>query len=51
MIQSAAYVAGTVISEKIISLMGKKKMVLLGLLSRDCRLTVPILSWREITPT
>lgn len=32
MIQSAAYVAGTVISEKIISLMGKKKMVLLGLL-------------------
>ncbi|HHQ6578698.1 TPA: MFS transporter [Serratia fonticola] len=32
MIQSAAYVAGTVISEKIISLMGKKKMVQLGLL-------------------
>ncbi|MBC3212696.1 MFS transporter [Serratia fonticola] len=31
-IQSAAYVVGTVISEKIISLMGKKKMVQLGLL-------------------
>ena len=31
-IQSAAYVVGTVISEKLISLMGKKKMVQLGLL-------------------
>lgn len=32
-IQSAAYVAGTVISEKLISMMGKKKMVQLGLLT------------------
>lgn len=31
MIQSAAYIAGTVFSEKIIALMGKKKMALLGL--------------------
>ncbi|WP_025122067.1 MULTISPECIES: MFS transporter [unclassified Serratia (in: enterobacteria)] len=31
-IQSAAYVVGTVISEKLINLMGKKKMVQLGLL-------------------
>lgn len=31
-IQSAAYAVGTVISEKLISLMGKKKMVQLGLL-------------------
>lgn len=32
MIQSAAYIVGTIISEKIISLMGKKRMVLLALL-------------------
>lgn len=32
MIQSAAYIAGTVISEKIIALMGKKRMTLLALL-------------------
>lgn len=31
-IQSAAYVAGTVVSEKLISMMGKKKMAQLGLL-------------------
>ncbi|KMK18987.1 sugar transporter [Pluralibacter gergoviae] len=31
MMQSAAYIAGTVFSEKIIALMGKKKMALLGL--------------------
>jgi GPH family glycoside/pentoside/hexuronide:cation symporter len=31
-IQSAAYVVGTILSEKLISLMGKKKMVLLALL-------------------
>lgn len=31
MIQSAAYIAGTVVSEKIIALMGKKKMALLAL--------------------
>lgn len=32
MIQSAAYIVGTVISEKIIALMGKKRMTLLALL-------------------
>lgn len=31
-IQSAAYVAGTIVSEKLISMMGKKKMAQLGLL-------------------
>ncbi|MTD27635.1 MFS transporter [Erwinia sorbitola] len=31
-IQSAAYVAGTVISEKLINMMGKKKMLQLGLM-------------------
>jgi GPH family glycoside/pentoside/hexuronide:cation symporter len=32
MIQSAAYIVGTVISEKIIALIGKKKMTLVALL-------------------
>ncbi|WP_249021937.1 MULTISPECIES: MFS transporter [Kluyvera] len=32
MIQSAAYILGTVVSEKIIAMMGKKKMTLLALL-------------------
>ncbi|MDQ9256669.1 MFS transporter, partial [Escherichia coli] len=32
MIQSGAYIIGTIISEKVIALMGKKKMALLALL-------------------